>query len=213
MLRRPSRPRALALLHQKGGTGKSTLAIAAAIALSAAGRRVLLLDADYQGTSSEWGNRYGLVYGVETRSQVQPIVHQELERFAGACDVVVIDGPPALSEMTESIVRAAETVLIPVRPAWPDVWALPWLAAIVRKLQGAGTPVQARVVFTHYAGEALAPLQAEVARWELPLHEEPLPADPAFAALFAGEALPPALAEAVQRLLAAVLEEGGEQGH
>ncbi len=45
--------RVLAFLHQKGGTGKSTLAVATACALAARSEPPLLLDADSQGTSSD----------------------------------------------------------------------------------------------------------------------------------------------------------------
>ncbi|HEX9842877.1 MAG TPA: ParA family protein [bacterium] len=185
----------VSFLHQKGGTGKSTLAIASAIALAQAGHRVLLLDADYQGTSSEWGNRFAQRFGLETRSQVQPIVHEEVQRFRPSFQWIVIDGPPSLSEMTESILRASDRVIIPVRPALPDVWAIPWLAAIIRKLRQGGQGPRVRIVFNQYAGEPLAPLREELQAWRLPVHEVPLPADPAFAAVFAGEALPGPLAE------------------
>ena len=196
----------VAFLHQKGGTGKSTLAIAAALALAQAGRRVLLLDADYQGTGSEWGNRFAHRFGLETRSQVQPIVHLEVERFRAAFEWVLIDGPPSLSEMTESILRASDLVIVPIRPSLPDVWALPWLAAIVRKLQREGGRPAVRVVFNQHAGEELGPLREELAPWRLPLHPEPIPADPAFRAVFAGVPLPGPLAE---RVLALLAEESG----
>jgi chromosome partitioning protein len=192
----------VSFVHQKGGTGKSTLCIAAALALAQTGRRVLLLDTDYQGTSGEWGNRFGHRLGVETRSQVQPIVHKEIGRFRDAFEWILIDGPPSLSPMTESILRASERVVVPLRPALPDVWALPWLAAIIRKLQQEGQPLTVRVVFNQYAGEDLAPLREELAPWRLPLHPDPLPADPAFAAVFAGKPLPGPLAERVLALLA-----------
>ena len=185
----------VSFLHQKGGTGKSTLAIATAIALAQAGHRVLLLDADYQGTSSEWGNRFAHSFGVETRSQVQPIVHQEVQRFRPNFEWIVIDGPPSLSDMTESILRASDRVIIPVRPALPDVWAIPWLAAIIRKLQQDGKSPRVRIVFNQHAGEPLAPLREELQTWRLPVHEVALPADPAFAKVFAGEPLPGPLAE------------------
>ena len=193
--------RVVAFLHQKGGTGKSTLSIAAALALAQAGRRVLLLDADYQGTSSEWGNRFALRFGLEARSQVQPIVHTEVQRFAGQFDWVVVDGPPSLSEMTESILRASDVVIIPVRPALPDVWAIPWLAAIIRKLQQGGERPRARVVFNQHAGEPLGPLREELAAWRLTVHPVALPSDPAFAAVFAGQPLPGPLAELVLDLV------------
>jgi chromosome partitioning protein len=193
----------VSFLHQKGGTGKSTLAIAAAMALAQAGHRVLLLDADYQGTAGEWGNRYAHAFGVETRSQVQPIVHQEIERFRPSFDWIVIDGPPSLSEMTESILRASDRVIVPVRPALPDVWAIPWLAAIVRKLAQAGVAPRVRIVFNQHAGEPLAPLREELAAWGLSVHPDPLPADAAFAAVFAGKPLPGPLAERLLEVLEA----------
>lgn len=191
----------VSFLHQKGGTGKSTLAIAAALHLAAQGRRVLLLDTDYQGTTSEWGNRYGVALGVETRSQVQPIVHQEAGRFAAMADWLLIDGPPSLSEMSESILRTGGRILIPVRPNAPDLWALAWLAAMIGKLQREGVTLAPLVVFNQVQGESLAPLQEQVRRHGLPVHPTPIPADPAFQALFAGAALPVSLRELVGGLL------------
>jgi chromosome partitioning protein len=200
--------RIVSFVHQKGGTGKSTLAVAAAMALAAAGARVLLLDADYQGTSSDWGSRFGAACGVEVRSQVQPIVHQEAARFAGRADWLVIDGPPALSEMTESIARAGGRLIVPLRPSLPDVWALPWLAAILRKLMAARVAIEPVAVFTQHRGEDLASLTREVAGLGLPVHPAPVPAHPAFPALFAGERLPPAL----QALVLALVQGRGEAG-
>ncbi len=193
----------VAFLHQKGGTGKSTLAIAAALALRQGGERVLLLDADYQGTSSEWGNRHGAALGVECRSQVQPIVHEEVGRFRPAFEWILVDGPPSLSEMTESILRASDAVIIPIRPALPDVWALPWLAAILHKLGQSGAAPRPCVVFNQHAGQPLEPLLAEIAAWQLPVHPDALPDDPAFAAVFQGQPLPAPLAARVLALLRA----------
>ena len=191
----------VSFLHQKGGTGKSTLAISSALALAQSGRRVMVLDTDYQGTSSEWGNRFARRFQIEIRSQVQPIVHTELARFQGNFDWILIDGPPSLSEMTESICKASEQIIIPVRPSLPDVWALPWLAAIIQKLRNEGQALQSRVVFNQYGGEDLAPLREEVEAWNIPVYPDPLPADPAFAAVFSGHPLPGPLAEKVLELL------------
>jgi chromosome partitioning protein len=189
--------RIVSFLHQKGGTGKSTLAVCSAWALAAAGARVLLLDCDYQGTASEWGNRFGAAAGVEVRSQVQPVVHRHAERFAAACDWLLVDGPPSLSEMTESIARAGGRIVIPLRPAPPDVWALPWLAAVLRKQMAAGAAIDPVAVFTQHRGEDLASLTEEVRAWGIPVHPLAVPADPAFAQVFSGVALPPHLARLV----------------
>ncbi len=114
---------------------------------------------------------------------------------------MIIDGPPSLSPMTESILRASTQVVIPVRPAWPDLWALTWVAAIVRKRQGGGQALAARVVFNLYRGEELAPLRAAVERLGLPVKGEPILADPGFGAIFAGEPLPELLCRRVLGLV------------
>lgn len=203
--------RIVSFLHQKGGTGKSTLAVCTAWGLADAGTRVLLLDTDYQGTSSEWGNRFGTAAGVEVRSQVQPLVHQQAERFAGAFDWLVVDGPPALSEMTESIARAGGRIVIPMRPALPDVWALPWLAAVLRKQMAARVPIDPVVVFTQRRGEPLEPLMREVRVWGIPVHPLGIPADPAFPDVFAGTRLPPHLMKLVLNLATGAAESSAEE--
>ncbi|MCZ6533943.1 MAG: ParA family protein [SAR324 cluster bacterium] len=193
--------KAVSFLHQKGGTGKSTLAIGAATALAARGERVLLLDADHQGTSAEWGNRFGHGFKVSTGAHVQPGLEDALEGLARDQDWVIIDGPPSLSSITEGILRASNKVIIPVRPAPPDLWALPWLAAIAEKLRREGRGPQPLVVVNMHQGEPLEPVLAEIAELQLPTHPQPLPAHPAFPALFEGHALPEHLAKLLLDLL------------
>jgi len=180
----------VSFLHQKGGTGKSTLAVATALSLAARGASVMLMDADYQGTSSEWGNRFGDQFGVETRSQVQPTIHEEKKRFEKAIQWLIIDGPPTLSPMTESILMASDRVVIPCRPSQPDIWALTWLAAIITKMGREGRRIDAQVVFNMVREEELTPLEAEVERLGLAVYPQAIPADGVFAAVFQGDALP-----------------------
>jgi chromosome partitioning protein len=139
--------RTIAFVHQKGGTGKTTLAIATAMALAQTGARVLLLDADVQGTASEWASRWGDRYRVVARSQIQPIVHDQVARFAPTFEWMIVDGPPTLSEMTSSILRAADRVLVPVRPSWPDIWALEGFAALLAQMKQAGAAAQTLVLW------------------------------------------------------------------
>ncbi len=193
--------KAVSFLHQKGGTGKSTLAIGAAIALAARGERTLLLDADYQGTASEWGNRFGRAFQVETRAHVQPPLEDLLAELAEDWERIVIDGPPSLSPMTESILRVSTQVVIPVRPALPDLWALPWLAAVIKKLNREGRGPRPLVVVNMHQGEPLESVLAEIAELKLPVHPRPVPADGAFPAVFAGRALPEELAKLLLELV------------
>jgi len=138
---------------------------------------------------------------VEVRSQVQPIVHQDAARFATHADWLVIDGPPGLSPMTESILAAGGRVLVPVRPALPDLWALPWFAAVLGKARRERPVAEALLVFNQHRGEDLAPLLKLASEWRLPVHPEPIPDDPAFARLYLGEPLPEPLRAKLLRLV------------
>ncbi len=131
------------------------------------------------------------------------MVHQDVERFRGKFEYMIIDAPPSLSEMTESVLRACDTALIPMRPSLPDVWALPWLAAIINKLRKEGKVLESLAVFNQYKGEALEGFTEEITPWHIPVHEETLPMDPSFAAVYEGHPLPGPIAELVLGLVQA----------
>lgn len=113
----------IAILNQKGGVGKTTLAVHLATALARKGKRVLLLDADPQGSALDWAAaRHGKplfpVVGLPKSS-----IHKELPSISADYDVVVIDGPPRVYEVARSAIMASDLVLIPVQPSPYDVWA------------------------------------------------------------------------------------------
>lgn len=178
----------LAFLHQKGGTGKTTLAIAAAYAYAQAGRAVLLLDLDYQGTASAWGDRFAARIdapaggGIEVRSLVGHDVAAALNRFADGFEVVVVDAPPTLSELSTAILHAVRRVIVPTRPAWPDVWALATVAGLAAQ---PGVSARVEVVFNQVdVGDDVSPFRAEIETLGLPVSAVEVPRDPAFADLF-----------------------------
>ncbi len=113
----------ISILNQKGGVGKTTLAVHLATALARKGKRVLLLDADPQGSALDWAAaRHGKplfpVVGLPKSS-----IHRELPSISAGYDVVVIDGPPRVYEVARSAIMASDLVLIPVQPSPYDVWA------------------------------------------------------------------------------------------
>jgi len=116
-------PKVVAILNQKGGVGKTTLAVHIATALARKGRKVLLLDSDPQGSSLDWAAaRHGEplfpVVGLPKSS-----IHKELPSLAKDYDVVVIDGPPRVYDVARSAIMASSLVLVPVQPSPYDVWA------------------------------------------------------------------------------------------
>jgi len=149
----------VAVLNQKGGAGKSTLATNLSTAYARRGNRVLLADGDPQGTARNWRSSgpnsdasekaFPDVVGADTAEAVETVTGPEV---AAAFDVVVIDGPPGVSkggpgEVTVAALKAADLVLIPVRPSGADLWATSDLAELVRARQDAtGSPDAAFVV-------------------------------------------------------------------
>ena len=157
--------RTIGFIHQKGGTGKTTLAIGTAMALAETGARVLLVDADLQGTASEWGTRWGERWSVVVRSQIQPIIHDQTARFGRTFDWMIIDGPPTVSEMTASIIRAAGKMVVPVRPSWPDIWALEHLLALHARLQTEEQVGEACVVWNQVVQPPTEAMVDQVKGW------------------------------------------------
>ena len=113
----------VSILNQKGGVGKTTLAVHVATAFAQQGNRVLLVDADPQGSALDWSaSRSGTplfpVIGLPKAS-----LHREIPILAVDYQMVVIDGPPRVYEVARSAILASDVVLIPVQPSPYDVWA------------------------------------------------------------------------------------------
>jgi len=128
----------LALLNQKGGVGKTTLATHIAGELAMRGQHVVLLDADPQGSSLDWTQRrsqQGLPRLFSAVGLARETLHQEAPELARRADHVVIDGPPRIAALARSALLAAERVLIPVQPSPYDLWASAEMVALIREAQ------------------------------------------------------------------------------
>ena len=116
----------VALLNQKGGVGKTTLALHLAGAWAAQGLRVLVIDADPQGSALDWSEQRGRermprLFGV--LGLARETLHRELSEIARDADHVVVDGPPRVTGIARSALLAADVVLVPATPSPFDGWA------------------------------------------------------------------------------------------
>lgn len=120
----------IAVLNQKGGAGKTTIATHLATELRLQGYTVTLIDSDPQGSARDWAaarEDHPLpVIGMD-----RPTIEKDIKALAKA-DFYVIDGAPQAAELAVSAIKAADLILIPVQPSPYDVWATADLVDLVK---------------------------------------------------------------------------------
>ncbi|TPV95418.1 MAG: chromosome partitioning protein ParA [Myxococcales bacterium FL481] len=140
-------PNTIALCGQKGGAGKTTLAISLASEWYRRGHSVLLVDLDPQGTATTWGD-------VASESEIDgptvvgmgDAVRTQLPRVAEVYDFVVIDCPPRAGKRTIGALMVSDLALLPCGPSPADLWALTESLDILSQAQELRPELQARIV-------------------------------------------------------------------
>lgn len=124
----------IAFVNQKGGTGKTTLSVNVAAALAKTGSKVLLIDADKQGSAGTWASLRH-----ETPFQVVSMARENMARdamkLAADYDHTIIDGPPHAQEVARSCIIAADFVALPIEPSGLSTWASDLTVKQVREAQ------------------------------------------------------------------------------
>ena len=127
-------PKIVAILNGKGGVGKTTTAVNLA-ATFAQKKKVLLIDADIQGSASWWCGRSEKGMGFDLSQETNPKLLGDLRKITGY-DLIMVDTPPALhSEALAAVVASADYLVLPTPCAPMD------LAVLIETVREAVTPV------------------------------------------------------------------------
>jgi len=112
----------ISFVNQKGGVGKTTSAINIAASLKRKNYRVGFIDADPQGSATQWhavenNNAFEVLHHPE------PVSKSEIEALSQNYDYLVIDAPPADGDISKSILAVTDLSIIPLSPSSLDLWS------------------------------------------------------------------------------------------
>jgi len=124
----------ISVVNQKGGVGKTTLAVHLAVWLSEHGRRVALIDADGQAASSRWVRIADSRITVITESDADRII-EAATLLRELHDVVVGDGPANLAEGTRALLLLSDLAVVPSGATVPELEAAAHSFRILRSAQ------------------------------------------------------------------------------
>lgn len=146
----------IAVANQKGGTGKTTIAVHLAGAAGKRGFKTLIIDADPQESALSWvgmaANGQAFPAAIAGMSKLGGKIHTQIQRWAPDYDMIVIDCPPAAENpVSQAAIICSDLVVVPIMPSGLDVEAAERLkatydaAASMREAAG-GDPLRSLVV-------------------------------------------------------------------
>lgn len=151
----------VSVINQKGGSGKTTLALHLAVALSQDGRNTAVVDLDPQATAANWGDRREAKMPVVRSAHASRLPHEieQIEKAGG--EALIVDTAPHSDSAAVAAAGVSDLILIPCRPAYFDLEAM---ANTLRLLRTADKPLwgvlNAVAPFGSEAEEAAETIQA-----------------------------------------------------
>lgn len=141
----------ITVCNQKGGSGKTMVAMTLAGAIGTRGFKVTLVDCDRQGTATQWyaaapdDNPFPAV--VTNLAPARGNIQGPLKEIAQSNDVVVIDTPPSLeSPVVAKALLFSDLVIVPMIPAVGDLWATTELNEVINQARALREDLVVRIV-------------------------------------------------------------------
>lgn len=178
----------ITLSSLKGGSGKSTLAIHLAHAIAQSNRRVLLVDADPQGSAQGWASAREDKPPFTVIGMARNTLHRDLPDISKDYDHVVIDTPPRVSALARTAILAADLVLIPVQPSSYDVWAASETVGLIDEAHGFKPEIKAAFIINRRIPNTVIGRDVEEAlsEYEIPMLKQAIAQRVAFSEASSG---------------------------
>jgi chromosome partitioning protein len=125
----------IAILNQKGGVGKTTLALNLAACLAAEGAAVQYIDADPQATALDWRETRSVASLFPVVGIPKNTLHKDMPTLAAPYDWTFIDGPPLVFDVAKSAIMASDFILLPIQPSAFDIWSAKKMIDLVVEAQ------------------------------------------------------------------------------
>jgi chromosome partitioning protein len=152
----------LAIVSEKGGAGKTTLAVNLAVAAEAHGLATAIFDLDPRANSTVWGDRRETKIPAVVPAQAPRLLMLLQQARANDADLVIIDTPGNAEGMAAQAAAHADAILIPCRPFGPDLISI---ATSVKLARASGKPffvvINAAPVQGVETAEAVAAISGE----------------------------------------------------
>lgn len=141
----------ITVFNQKGGCGKTTIAMSLAGAFTLRGYSSLVVDMDPQGTAVRWASAApegrSFPASVMSLAPMEGKMHREVKNHMEKYDAIFIDCPPAMSSSAPtSAMLVSDLALIPVVPSPADIWAAESAKKLAQAAQVTNESLLARVV-------------------------------------------------------------------
>ena len=135
----------ISFVNQKGGVGKTTAAINLAASLKRRNNRLLFIDADPQGSAMQWhavenNKAFEIVHHLE------PVNKNDIKQLSRNYDYLLIDAPPAIGDITKSILSITEIAIIPVNPSALDIWSCKGTLELIEEIRPENPDIEVQLL-------------------------------------------------------------------